>query len=106
MDPRKENWRYFQEKYPDASVAYQGFARALHESGPLDEKTRALIKIGMAVASEFDLGLRSHIEKALEAGCTAEEVEHAVVLAGTTAGFPRMMDGLRILREEKTTRGM
>lgn len=102
MEARKENWKYFRHKYPEAHEAYENFGKTLGpEGGPLDAKTCALIKLGIAAASQYDLALRSHIEKALNAGCTADEVEHSIMQTATTAGFPRMMAALMIWREEK-----
>lgn len=101
MEVRKENWKYFVTKYPEAYQAYKAFGKALGEdSGPLNAQTCALIKVGMAAASQYDHALRRHIEKALGLGCTEDEVEHAILLTATTAGFPRMMTALLILREE------
>ncbi len=100
MDKRKENWKYFVSKYPKIHKAHHAFGKALEEDGPLDGKTCALLKIGVAVASQFDYALRSHIEKALRAGCTDEEIEHAILLTASSAGFPRMMAALLIYREE------
>ena len=103
MEARKENWKYFRTKYPAAHEAYQDFGKAMGpDGGPLDEKTCALIKVGIAAASQFDYALRSHIEKALNAGCTNDEIEHAILQTATTAGFPRMMTALLIWREEKS----
>lgn len=102
MEARKENWKYFRHNYPEAHEAYESFGKALGSNkGPLDAKTCALIKLGISAASQFDLALRSHIEKALNAGCTPEEVEHSIMQTATTAGFPRMMAALMIWREEK-----
>ena len=102
MEARKENWKYFRHTYTEAHDAYEAFGKALgSEGGPLDAKTCALVKLGIAAASQFNLALRSHIEKALNAGCTPDEVEHAILQTATTAGFPRMMAALMIWREEK-----
>jgi alkylhydroperoxidase/carboxymuconolactone decarboxylase family protein YurZ len=46
-------YKRFVKDYPDIDKAYSAFARACHEHGPLDEKTRRLVKLGVA------LGLRS-----------------------------------------------
>ncbi len=101
MENRKENWRYFVSKYPEIHKAYHAFGKALEEDGgPLEGKVCALVKIGVAVASQFDYALRSHIEKALRTGCSEEEIEHAILLTAGTAGFPRMMAALSIYREE------
>lgn len=102
MESRKENWKYFRQNYPDAHKAYEAFGKSLGpEAGPLDAKTCALVKLGIAAASQYDLALRSHIEKALNVGCTGDEVEHAILQTATTTGFPRMMAALKIWREEK-----
>gem|GEM_PF-666973 len=102
MKARKENWKYFRHKYPEAHDAYETFGKALGpDGGPLDGKTCALIKLGIAAASQYDMAMRSHIEKALNSGCSPEEVEHAILQSATTAGFPRMMTALMIWREEK-----
>ena len=99
-DQRKENWEYFKKKYPEADKAYEALGKALHEKGgPLPERERCLIKVAIAAASQYDLALRSHVERALEAGCTREEIEHAILLTATTVGFPRMMTALLIFRE-------
>ena len=104
MEARKENWKYFRTQYPEAYEAYQAFGREMgSQSGPLDEKTCALIKVGIAAASQFDYALRSHIEKALNAGCSNDEIEQAILQTATTAGFPRMMTALLIWREEKAS---
>jgi len=100
MEARKENWKYFRQSYPDAHQAYEAFGKALG-SGPLDARTCSLIKVGIAAASQYDLALRSHIEKAMQSGCKPEEVEHAILQTAVTAGFPRMMAALMIWREEK-----
>ena len=60
-------------------------------AGPLDRKTRALVKLGLAIGGQMEGAVHSHTRRALEAGCTAEEIRHAVVLATTTLGFPSMM---------------
>ncbi len=99
---RKENWRYFQEKYPEAREAYEAYGRAMGESaGPLDSRTCALIKVAVSAASQYDHALRRHIEQAVQSGCTNDEIEHAILQIATTSGFPRMMTALKIWREEQ-----
>lgn len=96
-----ENLQYFIENHKDVYEAYQGFGKALHnEGGPLDEKTRALLKIAISTTCQYEYALRTHINKAVSSGCTREEIEHAILLTASTAGFPRMMEGIMVLREE------
>ncbi len=101
MDARQENYDYFSRKHPEIDSSYQAFARAVHEKGgPLSARERALIKVSVAAASQFDYALRYHIRQALSEHCGVDDVEHAILLTATTAGFPRMMAALMILREE------
>jgi len=100
MDTRTGNREYFKREHPEAWAAYEAFGKALHEAGPLSPRDAALVKVAVAAASQYDYALRSHIERAVEAGCTRAELEHAVMLVATTAGFPRMMSALMILRDE------
>ncbi|HEX7553265.1 MAG TPA: hypothetical protein VF378_06900 [Geothrix sp.] len=37
--------------------------------------------------------------KALEAGCSLDEIEHSVLLVAPTAGFPRMMEAMERFRD-------
>jgi len=99
-EERMENLKYFREKHPQIFEAYEKFGSALHENGgPLDEKTRWLIKIAVSASSQYEYALQTHIEKALNCGCTPEEIEHTLLLIAPSAGFPKMMSGLMVLRE-------
>lgn len=102
MSQRQDNWKYFQEKFPEIHQSYEDYAKAIHEKGgPLSERERCLIKVAVAAASQFDYALRSHVERALKAGCSIAEIEHAILLTATTAGFPRMMSALMVFRDEE-----
>ena len=81
----------FQKDYPVVFRAYDRLGTATAGAGPLDPKTRALVKLGIAVGGQMEGAVHSHTRRALEAGCTAAEIRHAVVLATTTLGFPSMM---------------
>ena len=85
----------FRHQFPAVDAAYEALALACHEAGPLDEKTRRLVKLGIAVGAQSEGAVRSHARKAMEAGATREEVRHAVLLALTTIGFPHMSAALR-----------
>ena len=99
-EKRRENLKYLKEKHPDIYKSYEDFGSSIHETGgPLDEKTRWLIKIGISAASSYDFALQTHMEKAMKAGCTSEEIEHTLLLTAPSAGFPRMMSALMIFRE-------
>ena len=78
----------FQRRHPKLFQAYEALGGVAHESGPLDAKTRELVKLGMAIGGRLEGAVRSHAHRALEAGATPKEIEHVVLLAVTTSGFP------------------
>lgn len=81
----------FMRRYPEVARAYHLLNDATLNAGPLDSKTRALIKLGIAVGSRQEGAVHAHVRKALDAGASADEIRHAVILALTTIGFPPMM---------------
>ena len=84
-------FKEFGRKYPEIMQAYEALGTATQQAGPLDAKHRALVKLGIAVGSWREGAVHSHTRRALEAGCTADEIRHVVLLACTTLGFPSMM---------------
>ena len=84
----------FVEKYPEVGEAYNRLGKAVAAAGPLDGKTRELIKLGASIAAGQEGGTHSHARKALDAGATAEEIRHAALQTLTTIGFPNMMRGM------------
>jgi 4-carboxymuconolactone decarboxylase len=93
-EPLPAVYRQFQDQYPDVWQAYDRLGAAVHNQGPLDDKTRELIKLGLAVGVGSEGAVHSHTRKALEAGATSEEIRHAILLAAPTLGFPQMMAAL------------
>jgi len=94
MPKLPKRYTQFMEKYPGVGTAYRALGDAVAEAGPLDAKTRALVKIGIAIGARQEGAAHSHTRKALEAGATAGEIRHAALQATTTIGFPSMMAGL------------
>ncbi|GAA0181111.1 hypothetical protein SH2C18_36900 [Clostridium sediminicola] len=100
LDVIEKNLKYLIENHGEIYDAYEKFGKLVHEKGgPIDEKTRWLIKIALSTSSPYTHSLATHILKAFKSGCTQEEIEHAILLVAPTAGFPKMMEGLLILRQ-------
>jgi 4-carboxymuconolactone decarboxylase len=100
MDTIERNLKYFISQHGQVYDAYETYGKLLHNSGPLEEKTRWLIKVALSTACQYEYALRTHIIKAIKSGCSREEIEHAIMLVAPTAGFPKTMEGLLILRQE------
>ena len=84
----------FQKNFPEVYEAYDALGAATASAGPLDGKERALVKLGIAVGGQMEGAVHSHTRRAVEAGCSAEEIRHVVLLGTTTLGFPTMMKTL------------
>jgi alkylhydroperoxidase/carboxymuconolactone decarboxylase family protein YurZ len=86
-------YRRLAQEHPDVIKGYEALADAVRAAGPLDSRTLALVKLGIALGAELEGGTHSAVRKALDAGCTREELMHVALLATTTMGFPAMMRG-------------
>ncbi len=55
-------------EFPEVAAAHERMAEAVDKIGTLDQKTCALIKIGISVGAGLESALRSHVRRALDAG--------------------------------------
>ncbi len=88
MDYLPEIFQQFKQRFPKVKDSFDALGAAEHEAGPLEEKERRLVKLGIAVGAESEGAVRSHVRKLLGIGATQEEILHTIVLALTTIGFP------------------
>ena len=101
MNEIQKNFKYFTDNHGDIYESYRSYGKAIDEDGgPLEEKTRRLIKVAVSATIQNEYSLTTHIKKALKAGCSLEEIEHTILLVAPTVGFPAMMKGIMTLREE------
>jgi 4-carboxymuconolactone decarboxylase len=81
-------YRRFRQRHAPVVQAYEALGEACAGAGPLDERTRELVKLGMAIGARLEGAVHSHARRALAAGAAPEEVRHVVALAAPTLGFP------------------
>ena len=105
MSKLPSHYENFLNQFPGIGDAYKALGNACREAGPLDGKTVALVKIGLAIGAGLEGATHSHVRRALEAGATGEEIRHAVIQGTTTIGFPRMMAGLAWVEDVLETKG-
>ena len=79
----------FKEKFPEIIEYYDKLADKTHTIGPLDDKTRRLIKLTYAIAIGSEGGTHAQVRKALKNAISEEEIYQTVLLGLTTIGFPR-----------------
>lgn len=94
MSKIPKRFQKFFERYPDVGKAYESLGDATAAAGPLDEKTRALAKLGIAIGARMEGAAKSHARRSLGAGATPEEIRQVALLSTTTIGFPNMMAAL------------
>jgi 4-carboxymuconolactone decarboxylase len=83
-----EVYQNFERRFPAVKEAFDALGAAEHDAGPLGERERRLIKLGIAVGAESEGAVRSHVRKLLGIGVSEAEIVHTIVLALTTIGFP------------------
>jgi len=81
------------ERHPDVWKAFEALGEACANAGPLDQRTRHLIKIAIAIAGRSEGATHSHVRRALADGISAEEIRHVTLLVAPTLGFPQAVAG-------------
>ncbi len=90
----------FRKKFPEVWDAFAALGDKCHEAGgPLDDKTRRLVKLGIAIATRHEGAVHSATRNALDAGCTADELFHVAILSITTIGWPAAYAALTWINE-------
>ena len=84
----------FEDSYPEVWEAFMKIGDECHKAGPLDEKTRRLVKLALAIGAGLEGGAHSAVRNAKAAGVTVDEMRHVAVLSITTLGLPAAMRGL------------
>lgn len=87
LAPPPGPYRDFVSRYPDLGRAWDA-VRDAEKGGPLDETSRRLVKLAVAMGAMSSGGVSSAVRKALAKGATVEQVEQVVALAASTVGLP------------------
>ena len=77
----------FTRRYPKLGAAWELIHDAGDE-GPLDERTRRLVKLGVAIGAMREGAVRAGVRKALAMGIEPEAIEQVIALAAGTIGMP------------------
>ena len=103
-----EVYTQFDRRYPGAKEVFDSLGIPEHEAGPLGEKERRWIKLGVAVGGASRGGVRSHLPKLLGVGTCEEENPHAIDSSPATNSFPASHAALgwaeKVLAEESNGR--
>lgn len=100
MDELPRPFQDFRRDFPDVAQHYEALASAAHEGGPLNERERRLVKLGIAVGGRLEGAVRAHGRQAVEKGVSMAELDHVVLLALTTIGLPSTVAARSWIRDE------
>lgn len=89
----------FRDRYPKIWEAFEALGARCHETGPLEEKTRRLVKLAVAVAHRHEGAVHSAVRQALASGVSPDEMRHVALLAITTIGWPASFAALSWMEE-------
>jgi alkylhydroperoxidase/carboxymuconolactone decarboxylase family protein YurZ len=90
----------FRQQHPNVWNAFAKLADECHGEGPLDDKSRKLVKVALAIGAGLEGATHSAIRHALDAGVTPEDLDHVAVLAITTLGYPSAMRALSWIHDQ------
>ena len=93
----------FKAEFPEIAGRNEALGEYIHQNGgPLEDKTRWLIKLGISAATHHQNAVGTHAAKAREAGASEEEILHALFLVIPTCGFPTFMEAYRVYKEKES----
>lgn len=74
--------------------------------GGIDRKQRSIINIAMLTALNRLAPLRTHLNGALNNGCTIEEIQEILLQSAVYCGLPAATDAFRVADEVLKARGI
>ena len=89
-----KHYRRLQKRFPEVLDAVQSLGFTVRNAGPLDNKTSELIQLGVAASLGSVGSVNSHTRRALQAGASKKEIQHALLLLISTIGFPKVAAAL------------
>lgn len=72
---------------PNVAQGFFDLAKSVKQFSTLDEKTNELIILGVFTAHRGLRGINTHVERAMDAGATKEEIIAAILLALPIVGI-------------------
>src|SRR3954451_19934939 len=94
-DDLRESARALRQAIPEVYDGYRQMHTAAYTAGSLDQKTKELIALAVAVSKECDGCIASHARGAVRTGATESEVAEALGVAIAMNGGPGTVYGPR-----------
>ena len=78
------------KQQPETLRHFKAFMGSVLKEGILDTKTKELVAVGTSITARCKYCIAIHVEKALKAGATKEEILEAATVAILMGGGPAM----------------
>lgn len=85
--------------HPAVFEAIDQLGAAVRSAGPLDPRTAHLVQLAAAAAVRSEGAVHSHVRRAIAAGVSPAEIEHALLLLVSTIGTPQVVAALSWARD-------
>lgn len=82
------------EDHPEVWQAYSSLGEATAEAGPLEGNSKRLVKLALAIGSQSEGAVHSHVRRGLEEDVSPDAMKHVAILSIPTVGFPKAMAAL------------
>jgi 4-carboxymuconolactone decarboxylase len=89
-----KKYRQLEAEQNEFMRAMEALGQATKQAGPINDKSAQLVQLAAAAAIRSEGAVHSHTRRALQAGATAEEIKHALILLTSTIGFPSVVAAL------------
>jgi len=89
----------FIKAYPDVWSAHEKLGIETSKAGPLSEKEVQLIKLAVTGSQMLQTAFKTHVQKAVAAGATRAEIEHAIIQLLPIVGMGRTMMAMKWYQE-------
>ncbi len=82
------------KRHPKVWKAFAELGEAVASEGPLDAKTRRLVKLALAIGAGSEGAVHSHARRAVEEGVAPADMQHVALLAIPTLGLADAVKGM------------
>ena len=89
----------FKDNFPEVHASFNQLFQSVSTSA-LDEKTKPLVYLGVLTTTGYAPAIRVHIQDALRAGATKEEIQESILLSIPATGTCNFLKVLPEVVEE------
>jgi alkylhydroperoxidase/carboxymuconolactone decarboxylase family protein YurZ len=82
------------DRYPEVWDSYAALGESCAAAGPVDDETKRLVKLALAVGVQSEGAVHSHVRRGMDEGIDPEAMRHVALLSIPTVGFPQAMAAL------------